>query len=301
MVALERGDELAHLRRVEAVDAPGAAVAERRSSSSRSSTVSGRPSSDGPCSRPPRPVATTVAPARTSSTATARDAPRVAPATSATCPARADVRMPAHHHSRRPVTRPSHRFGEAGRPGPRSRCSTARRASGQHEQQRLRPAPSNPQPLSDRPGRRRRRPARGRGRAGCRKARDSGQGEVPHPRGRRPARSPTVPAASIPERQARRPGRARGRSSSGSRGVTPAPPREPTMARSEAYELPRGVRRARAQGGVADHHCRSRPSQARTGPSGCSAGAHVRQGQVGDDVAHAPARAQRRRRPTLRP
>ena len=46
--------------------------------------VSGLPISDGPCSRLLRPVAHTYSPARASSTAIPRPAPRVAPATSAT-------------------------------------------------------------------------------------------------------------------------------------------------------------------------------------------------------------------------
>src|SRR5215472_11764287 len=61
---------------------PAAAI-----SSPVSSIVSGRPTSDGPATRLLRPVAYTTAPARASSTAIARPAPRVAPATSATRPA----------------------------------------------------------------------------------------------------------------------------------------------------------------------------------------------------------------------
>src|SRR5215217_4019108 len=49
-----------------------------------SSIVSGRPISDLPAARLLRPVAYTCSPARASSTAMARPAPRVAPATSAT-------------------------------------------------------------------------------------------------------------------------------------------------------------------------------------------------------------------------
>src|SRR5215472_14814624 len=60
---------------------PAAAI-----SSPVSSIVSGRPTSEGPATRLVRPVAYTAAPARASSTAIARPAPRVAPATSATLP-----------------------------------------------------------------------------------------------------------------------------------------------------------------------------------------------------------------------
>lgn len=94
------------------------------------SIVSGRSISDRPAVRLLRPVAYTQAPARASSTAMARPAPRVAPATSATfpssTPARASSVAMAPDHSPLFVPAP----GKPGEdPAPRARPVTACQAA----------------------------------------------------------------------------------------------------------------------------------------------------------------------------
>src|SRR5579875_2325518 len=91
--------------------------------------VSGRPISDGPADRLLRPVAYTIAPARASSTAIVRPAPRVAPATSATLPLSAEfwsVVMPGSSQHPPTETPPPARAAASPEPQPRQSHSLAR-------------------------------------------------------------------------------------------------------------------------------------------------------------------------------